>query len=104
MKKVILFLSVVFFILGSSYGQNKISSALNSATQSAQPNEKLKIIVSLNERYDIADFERRTRFLSNNLCATLAVEELRNFSEYSQKGLVQFLHDAGESVSDIHPY
>ena len=104
MKKAFLFLSVIFCIFGFSYGQSKISPALDAATQSAQPNEKIQVIVSMSEQYDLVSFERRTRFMSTKLSSRLAVEELRQFSRQSQKDVIQMLFEEGDQVSDIYSH
>ena len=80
MKKTFLFLSVVFCLIASSFGQSKLSSDLRSATQSAQPNEKIQVIVTLNEQYDLVSFARTTRFMSHKQITSIAVKELRAFS------------------------
>lgn len=104
MKKAFLFLSVIFCIFGFSYGQSKISPALDAATQSAQPNEKIQVIVTMSEQYDLVSFERRTRFMSTKLSSRLAVEELRQFSRQSQKDVIQMLFEEGDQVSDIYSH
>jgi Subtilisin-like serine proteases len=72
--------------------------------QSAQPNEQIRIIVTLAEQFDLGTLESRTRFLSKEQSTSLAIEELTQFSDFTQQGLVNLLSQYPESVSEINPH
>lgn len=95
---------VVFGFLGLAFSQAKMTPSLMESTRKTASNEKTPIMITLTQQYDASGIEQRTAYLGRKERISYVVEELQRFSQSSQRDLLEFLSEAGESVSDIHPF
>lgn len=104
MKKISLILIAVCCILSLGYGQNKVTSELRSAARSAQPDEKIPVVITLARQYDASTLDQRTSSMSRKEKTAFVADELKSFSKTSQQQLLKELRNAKGKVEDIQSY
>lgn len=95
MKKLSIFLSAMLCLIGVSYGQNKMSTDLQKAVRNAQNNEKIAVIITLDEQFNAQPLERATLNMGPKERRAFFIEEMKQFSERSQQELIQILRLSG---------
>ena len=100
---------IILIILGSylvTTGQNvpKIDDKLQQEITQHKKSEKLRINIILNEQYNQAEMRTKMQHIrSEEEKRSFAVNELKHFSQETQKNLIRYLSDmrAKTTVSDI---
>ncbi len=80
-----------------------IESTLTEAMQSASPGEKLRVMIHLNDKIDAAQLREALSTHDRSSRKSEAIDALRDFSQESQAGLVDFLDSRVTKVSNMKP-
>ena len=108
MKKAIFTLLLASFsILTWGQIETKVSNDLRSAiSNQTNPNEKYRIIITMNDRYDDVQMTRQTQYMTKAEKRTYVMNELQSFSSASQQNVLNLLNQGsrGGNVDDIHSF
>ena len=102
MKRISIFLFAVFCMISLGYGQNKMTSELRSAARTAQPDEKIPVVITLNEQYDASGL--KNTFSNKQEKRSFQMEAMQAFAQTNQQSLLKELQTAKSEVTDIQSF
>jgi subtilisin family serine protease len=92
------------YMITTAQVMSKIDDQLQQEMAQHEKSENLRINIILNEQYDQTEMQNKVQFINNKEeKRSFVVNELKNFSQETQKNLIMFLSgmEARSSVSDI---